>query len=370
MSKTYFSVFGDFLFGEMSDQRVCLKFCVKNGIKCSEAFKMLKKAFGNNTMSQPRVYEWYKRFQEGREDIEDDARSGRPSSSTNDENVKKIKAIVLANRRITIREAAEEIGISYGSCEAIFTNVLNMKRVAAKFVPKLLNFQQKQHRVTIAQQMLSDIADNPDLLKRVITGDETWVYGYDVETKAQSSQWKFSEEQRPKKARQVRSNVKVLLTVFFDYNGIVHHEFLPSGRTVNKEYYLQVLRNLREAIRRKRPEFWRDNSWILHHDNAPAHSALLIQEFLAKHNTVVMPQPPYSPDMAPCDFFLFPKVKRTLKGQRFSTIDEIKAKSQAELKAIPKEAFHQCFTNWKLRWHKCIISQGDYFEGDGINIED
>ncbi|XP_011146696.2 putative uncharacterized protein FLJ37770 [Harpegnathos saltator] len=129
----------------MSDQRVCLKFCVKNGIKCSEAFKMLKKAFGDNTMSQPRVYEWYKRFQEGREDIEDDARSGRPSTSTSDENVEKVKEIVLANR-ITIREVAEEIGISYGSCEAIFTNVLNMKRVAAKFVPKLQNLQRKQHR--------------------------------------------------------------------------------------------------------------------------------------------------------------------------------------------------------------------------------
>ncbi|EFN89083.1 Putative uncharacterized protein FLJ37770, partial [Harpegnathos saltator] len=90
--------------------RVCLKFCVKNGIKCSEAFKMLKEAFGDDTdMSQPRVYEWYKRFQEDREDIEDDARSGRPSTSTNDEHVEKVKEIVLANRRITIRKVAEEI---------------------------------------------------------------------------------------------------------------------------------------------------------------------------------------------------------------------------------------------------------------------
>ena len=363
-------MFGDFVCSEMSDQRVCLKFCVKNAIKCSEAFKMLQKAFGGDTMSKPRVYEWYKRFQEGREDIEDDARSGRPSTSISDENVEKVKEIVLANRRITIREVAEETGISYGSCEAIVVHVLDMKRVAEKFVPKVLNFQHEQHRVTIAEQMLADVADDPDLLKRVITGDETWVYGYDVETKAQSSQWQFPEEPRPKKARQVRSNVKVLLTVFFDYNGIVHHEFLPPGCTVNKEYYLQILRNLREAIRRKRPELWRDNSWILHHDNAPAHTALLIQQFLAKHNTVVMPQPPYSPDMAPSDFFLFPTLKRTLKGQRCSTIDEIKTKSQIELKTIPNEAFHQCFSNWKLRWQKCIISQGNYFEGDGINIAD
>ena len=99
--------------------------------------------------------------------------------------------------------------------------------MAAKFVPNLLNFDQKTRRMTIAQEMLNDVNDHPDLLKKVITGDESWVYGYDIETKAQSFQWKHTESPRPKKARQVRSNVKVLLTVFFDYHGVVHQEFLP-----------------------------------------------------------------------------------------------------------------------------------------------
>ena len=116
----------------------------------------------------------------------------------------------------------------------------------------------------IAQKMLNDVNDDSDLLKKVITGDESWVYGYDVETKAQSSQWKHTESPRPKKAHQVRSNVKVLLTVFIDYHGVVYQEFLPQGRTVNKEYYLEVMRRLREAIRNKRPELWKNNSWLLH----------------------------------------------------------------------------------------------------------
>ena len=160
-------------------------------------------------------------------------------------------------------------------------------------------------------------------------------YGYDVETKAQSSQWKHTESPRPKKARQVRSNVKVLLTVFFDYHGVVHQEFSPQGRTVNKEYYLEVMRRLREAIRKKRPELWKNNSWLLHHDNAPAHSSLLVHNFFAKNNTVIMLQPPYSPDLALCDFFLFPRLKRPMKG-RFATIEEIKTESLRELKDIKK----------------------------------
>jgi hypothetical protein len=120
---------------------------------------------------------------------------------------------------------------------------------------------------------------------------------------------------RPKKAHQVRSNVKAMLTIFFYAEGVVHHEFLPQGQNVNRWYYLDVLKRLRESIRRKRPHLWRNNSWILHHDNAPAHASLLIRDFLAKHETSVLPQTPYSPDLAPADFSLFQELKSTLKGR-------------------------------------------------------
>ncbi|UYV76948.1 hypothetical protein LAZ67_14002538 [Cordylochernes scorpioides] len=79
-----------------------------------------------------------------------------------------------------------------------------------------------------------------------------------------------------------------------------------------------------------------------------------------------MPQPPYSPDLAPCDFFLFPKLKRPMKGRRYATLDEIKTASKEELKKNFFYDFLKCFEDWKNRWHKCIISHGDYFEGDKI----
>lgn len=354
----------------MKDQRICIKFCVKNEIKRSAVVEMLQKAYGERAMKKTAVYDWYGRFREGREEDDDDDRSGRPSSSSTDENITKVKAIVLENRRITIRECAEDLNISYGSCEAIITHELGMRRVAAKMIPKLLNFQQKQYRKEVAQQMLNDVENDPELLKRVITGDESWVYGYDVETKTQSSQWKTKSEPRPKKARQVRSNVKVLITVFFDWKGVVHYEFLPRGRTVNKEYYVEVLRHLREAIRKKRPELWANKTFILHHDNAPAHASRLVSQFLTNTNTSLLTQPPYSPDLSPCDFFLFPKIKKTMKGKRYANIEDIKTASLKELKAIPQNAFENCFQDWKKRWHKCIISDGDYFEGDNINIKE
>ncbi|UYV72816.1 hypothetical protein LAZ67_10000875 [Cordylochernes scorpioides] len=187
-------------------------------------------------------------FSEGREDVNDEERAGRPSTSTTDEKINEVEKMILANRRITVREVAEDLNISIGSCHSIFINDLCMRRVAAKFAPKLLNCDQKQHRMNIANEMLDSVRDDPNLLQRVITGDLAWVYGYDVETKAQSSQWKLPHEPRPKKARQVRSNVKVLLTVFFDCRGVVHHEFLPQGRTVNKEYYLEAEVVIEESL--------------------------------------------------------------------------------------------------------------------------
>jgi len=114
--------------------------------------------------------------------------------------------------------------------------------------------------------------------------------------------------------------MKVLLVVFFDWKGIVHHEFVPHGQMVNKQLYQEVLACLRNAVCRKRPELWENQAWMLHHYNAPVHASLLIHSYLAKHQTSVVPHPPYSLDLAPADFFLFPKLKITLKGCRFQTI--------------------------------------------------
>ena len=102
------------------DPRICIKFCVTYEIvKCNKVCKMLKNAYGESAMSKTRVYEWYKRFQDGREDVEDDERPGRPNTSTTDVTVEKVKEMVMNDRRITIRQVADDIGISIGSCHEI-----------------------------------------------------------------------------------------------------------------------------------------------------------------------------------------------------------------------------------------------------------
>jgi len=107
---------------------------------------------------------------------------GKHSTSTNDDHVERVRAVIRENRRLTVREVADEVGIGRGSCHKIFTEKSQMRRVRAKSVPRLLTDDQKENHVEISQELLVNTNANENFLKNIITGDETWVYGYDVET--------------------------------------------------------------------------------------------------------------------------------------------------------------------------------------------
>jgi len=109
---------------------------------------------------------------------------------------------------------------------------------------------------------------------------------------------------------------------------------------------------------------WQSGEWWLHHDNAPAHKALSVKQFLTKNSMTQLPHPPYSPKLSPCYFFLFPRMKKVLKGKRFADVEEVKKKTTEALKGITLQEFQDCFEKWETRLDRCIASNGQYFEGD------
>ena len=160
------------------------------------------------------------------------------------------------------------------------------------------------------------------------------------------------------------SQVKVMLITFFDHQGMVHQEFVPQWQTANQHFYKKVLTNFVNKIRQKLRAFCAGKTWILHHDNAPAHTALKVKQFLVSKEITTLHCPSYSPDLAPCDFFLFPKRKGIFKGICFQGVADIKTSMTRHFKTITKEEFSQCFKAWSKRMEKCIKANGEYFEGD------
>ncbi|PNF20111.1 hypothetical protein B7P43_G04786 [Cryptotermes secundus] len=222
------------------EQRYCIKFCQKLGDTQAETVSKIQQAFGDDAMGVTQIKDWFNRFKHGRMSMDSEQRSGRPSTSRNANVIEKVRTLIMEDRRLTIRQVADEVGISRGSANTTLTEELGMQRLAAKLLPKLLSPEQQQLRLEVAQDML----------------EVSW----------------------------------------------------PSMAGVR--------------------------------------------------------QAPYSPDMANCDFWLFPKLKTQLKGRRFDSRKDIKQNATAQLHAIPKEAFQNCFQRWKNHWAKCVESQGAYFEGD------
>ena len=169
--------------------------------------------------------------------------------------------------------------------------------------------------------------------------DEIWIYCYDPDTKRQSSQWKHTGSPRPKKARQNKSTHQLLMIPFFDSTDMIYMHWVPTGQTVNKEYYVEVLREFRKRFLGNRPALFKLAQLHFHQDNAPVHNSILVTDYLTKMGIKTVPQPPYSPDLAPCDFWLFPKPR----GCRYETIEEMKEAVMKVIDILTQEDFHGAF---------------------------
>ena len=162
--------------------------------------------------------------------------------------------------------------------------------------------------------------------------------------------------------------------LLFDHIAWIEHQFLSGIRDSRKPGSLwgmmwgvagvrksiQVLREFRKRFRRKRPALFKSGQWHFHQDNEPVHNSILVTDYLTKMGIKTVPQPPYSPNLAPCDFWLFPK----LRGGCYKTIEEMKGAVTKVINTLTQEDFHWSFQKLLERCNKCIAAGEDYFEGD------
>ena len=142
---------------------------------------------------------------------------------------------------------------------------------------------------------------------------------------------------------------------FLDSTGMMYLHWVPTGQTVNKEYYVEVLREFRERFLGKRPSLFKSGQWHFQQDKAPVHNSILVTDYLTKMGINTVPHPPYSLDLAPCDFWLFPK----LRGCRYEMIEGKKEAVTKVIDTLTLEDFHGTFQKLLERYNKRIAAGGD-----------
>lgn len=344
------------------EMRAVVRFLWATGKTVQEIHHEMLPVYGMECLSRKAVYNWVEKFKGGRSNVEDDVRPGRPVEIATDETMKKVDEMIRSDRRITVAHVARSVGCSQGLAYSIIHDRLQFRKVCARWVPRDLTPQHKLNRMGLALEHLCRYeAQGQDMLKKIVTGDESWVHHFQPESKRQSMQWKHPGSPAAKKFKVVSSAGKIMTTVFWDCEGVLLVCFQKHGETVNATSYCAVLRELRDSIRRKRPTLLTDGVLLLH-DNARPHVARATQETIRQLNWEVLDHPPYSPDLAPSDFHLFGPLKEHLGGQRFEDDEELKLAVRRWLRQQPQAFYAAGFRKLVQRWDKCINTGGDYVE--------
>ncbi len=150
---------------------------------------MIQKVYGESAVHRAAVFCWYNMFSEGRESMYDEQRSGRPTAKRTHENIVRIADILKEDRRSSCRLIAEWIGIPKIIVQQILREDLQKRTLCARFVLHTLTAELKERRLNHVYGLIEMIESNPNFLDSIITGDESWCFAYDLETKCRSSNW-------------------------------------------------------------------------------------------------------------------------------------------------------------------------------------
>ena len=254
----------------------------------------------------------------GARTLEENDRCGRTTTTVTPENVSRVESLIKKDPKVAYTEIQDMTKISSGSLTRILHDCLGIRKRCAHRVPHNWSEEQKRGTVDWCTHMLRkfDRGVSP-LVWDIVTGDETRVYQYDPETKQQSTVWVCPDENPSVKFKRNRNTSKQMTACFFAKFGHVATIPLEDRKAVTADWYVNhCLPKVFQAwcTRRNRTGV---RGLLLHHDNASVHTAAVTLDFLTASDVQLVTHPPYSPDLAPCDWFLFPSAKRQLKGKQF-----------------------------------------------------
>lgn len=341
-----------------SEYRSVIKFYVLLKKSNEILFSDLKTVYGENCPSKTTVYYWIAEFKRGRSSVlQDISNVGRPLEIS-ESKVKQCEDLIREHRRIKVSELAEMVKVSVGSCHKIISS-LSYRKLCSRFVPKFLTPEMKESRLQCAKANLELFSKHGQkFLENIVTEDETPLSLYLPESKRESSEWRKTDEKPPLKMRSGTSHRKsLMLSVFWDIKGIILLDFLPNGRTINSDYYSNMVAECKTKRRKTR----NTPLWLLV-DNAPVHSSELSISTTLESGFDLIPHPPYSPDLAPSDFHMFKHLKTALRGKHFESSFHLQRYVEEWFSELEPDFFRCGFDDLVTRWKKIVTVDGGYIE--------
>ncbi len=344
-------------------QRINMHFCVKLGWTFEEIKMALQTVFPR-VLCDTSLHKWIREFRAGRDCIVDHPRAPKMKRGRSAANIRKVESLVAQDRRITIKELSVKTRVASSTVQRILKKDLRLTKRCSTFVPAVLTDAHKERRKDVCNFFTRLKCHNPRVFRNVITMDESWIYVWDPDKRVHCMEWLRHGEPHPQTPRRTLATAKVMILTFFDSRGMIYYEYVQRPQTVNQQVFRAILRRFDAAYHRRRPHHTVRGRKFLHLDNAPAHNATLTIQLIQQLGWTRLPQPSYSPDLAPCDFWLYGRLKKNLKGVRFPSLEALKDAVSDELSLITELEYRHCMlVSWPKRWQKCLQEQGNYFEG-------
>ena len=345
---------------KMSNQHDFILTLVKAGKSVYQVETLIKDSYGDQAFTKRSIQRIMKAVKEGG-DGKDERSGSKPWVRTPD-NIGLIHDLIKDNGRLTLHDLSLQTNMNETTIYRILTINLGLVIKCARWVPRLLTAEQKQERVRCCSAWKKLFWLNGNHFPgSIITMDETMLPEYIPERKRDSYQWLPKGSKAPIKAKRQESRRKSMVFAYFDQNGMIYSTVAPVGTSINATYFVDVLANFLKVLKCKRPNISSANDFFFHMDNCSIHTAGITKEFMAKRGFNVLEHPPYSPDLAPADYFLFPKVKDLLAGVEGNGASP-KCRWERAVRMIPKDSFLDACKKWPERWDRAIEREGNYVE--------
>jgi histone-lysine N-methyltransferase SETMAR len=327
-----------------------------DGWTAQQIHAALERNYPDNPLSLPSVYRWIQAIRAERTDLRNIPSPGRPP----DEGI--VPAVQLAFKEhpfASARSVAERLHLALGTVLRCLQEDLGTKYRHLRWVPHTLTEEHKAKRAELAGRMLEILSHHRESdFKFLFTGDESWMfYAYE-----RTHQWDLSHGPVEKIQRKTNYQKKTMFTVFFNGTGDYFINVLPQGQTMNGQYFAEEVIKPLALLCYHGGRKAHGRHVEVHFDNAPIHRTKIVIEMLDKYEFVRMEHPPYSPDLAPCDFFLFGYIKEKLKGKSFAAQDDLFSAVREIMDGISKGQKLKVFTAWMERLQKCVDTAGEYCE--------